>query len=168
MLAASGCFVRAQGGYQTSAPLKDPGGPQGEISFGKSDFRQHGKPLKPVQYGLDVVAHTGPSGSRLGLGLSALWAPLSGWLFDWSPTLRLVGRPLQLEWASPPRPAISIAGELGLAWFPSRHPTTRAIYSVSAGIELFGHSGISSFFQTRVYVLLGVTFELPLASAERQ
>lgn len=167
VLATSGCFVRAQGGYQTSAPLKDPGGPQGELSFGKSDFREHGKPLKPIQYGLDIVAHSGNSGRRLGLGLSALWAPLSGWLFDWSPIIRLGGRPLQLEWDPTLRPAISILGEAGVAWFPSRHPSTRAVYTLSAGVELFGHDGIRSFFQTRASVMFGVTFEMPVPGPRR-
>lgn len=163
VLTASGCFVRAQAGYQTSAPLADPGGAQLEVSLGTSDFRAHGKPLKPIQYGLDLVAHAGRAGDRLGLGLSALWAPLSGWLSDWSPILRLGGRPVQVSWQPTPVPSVSLLGELGIAWFPSRHPTARTIYSLSFSLELFGHQGIRSIFQAHGAVLLGVTFEGPLS-----
>lgn len=161
-LASSGCFVRAQGGYQTSAIWSDPGGGQAELSAGKSDFRATGKTFRPIQYGIDLVAHAGESGQRLGLGLSALWAPLSGWSSDWSPTVRLGGRPLQLEWGTLTKPSVSVLGEVGLAFFPDRHPTRRAIYSVSAGIELFGQQGVSTLFQHRVYVLTGVTFDLAI------
>lgn len=163
LLISSGCFVRTQGGYQTRALGSDPGGGIAEISFGKSDLRTVGKTLRPMQYSVDLVAHAGESGQRIGLGLSALWAPLLTWGLNVSPTLRLGARPIQLEWAPNVVPSVSLMGEAGLAYLPIRSRKRTLIYSFSLGLELFGQQGIRTLFQHRVYGVIGVTFDMTLS-----
>ena len=107
-VALSGCFFRAQAGYQTALPGTDPGGGQLEVSAGLGDMRNTGHPAAPIQYGLDFVGHAGTSGHRFGFGLSTLFAPLHGWDHNWSPTVRLGGRLLQIEWL--PKDGGSVSG----------------------------------------------------------
>jgi hypothetical protein len=154
-----GCFFRAQGGYQTTLPGIDPGGGQLEVSAGLGDFRSRSHPAAPIQYGLDLVGHAGVSGQRLGFGLSTLWAPLSGWDFNWSPTLRLGGRLLQVEWIPEASGSLSGFAELGVALFPDRGTRKRTVYSLCVGAELFGRYGIPGPVAGRFSLLLGVTFD---------
>jgi hypothetical protein len=162
-LACSGCFVRTQGGYQTRSLGTDPGGGHAELSVGKSDLRTAGKTLKPIQYGIDVVVHAGQSGERLGLGLSALWAPLFGWDHELSPTLRLGARPIQMEWTPTLVPSVSLMAEVGIAYLPDRSRKRTIIYSFSIGAEFFGQQGVRTLFNHRVSALLGVTFDMTLS-----
>ena len=160
-LLLSGCFFRAQAGYQTSLPGTDPGGGQVEVSAGLGDIRNHGHPAAPIQYGVDFVGHVGTSGHRFGFGLSTLFAPMHGWNFNWSPTLRLGGRVLQVEWLPKESGSVSGFAELGVAFFPDRGTRGRTIYSVSIGAEIFGRYGIPPIppMTGRYSLLFGITFD---------
>lgn len=162
-MVSSGCFVRTQGGYQTRALGSDVGGGVAEISVGKSELRTAGKTLRPMQYSVDLVAHAGESGQRIGLGLSALWAPLFAWGASVTPTLRLGARAIQIEWTPTVVPSVSLMGEAGVAYLPIRYRKRTVIYSLSLGLELFGQQGIHTLFQHRVYGVIGVTFDMTLS-----
>ena len=159
LLLLPGCFLRAQGGYQTTLPGIDPGGGQLEVSAGLGDLRKAPQPAEPSQYNVDLVGHVGLSGHRLGFGLSTLWAPLAGWEHDWSPTIRVGGRALQVEWF--PRASGSVSGfaELGVAFFPDRATRKRKVYSICLGAELFGRYGIATDPVGRFWLSFGITWD---------
>lgn len=159
LLLFPGCFFRAQAGYQTTLPGTDAGGGNLEISAGLGDFRSRAHPAAPIQYGLDLVGHSGVSGHRVGFGLSTLWAPMAGWNFNWSPTFRLGIRPLQVEWLPKENGSVSGIAELGVAYFPGQGTRSRTVYSLSVGTELFGRYTTPTPASFRFSLLLAITFD---------
>lgn len=160
LLTLSGCFFRAQAGYQTTLPGVDPGGGQAEVSFGLGDFRSRAHWAAPIQYGIDLVGHSGVSGHRFGAGVSTLWAPMAGWNYNWSPTLRLGGRLGQVEWIPEANGSMSGMAELGVAYFPGQGTRSRTVYSLALGGEFFGRFGITTPpLVPRFTLLLGITFD---------
>ena len=157
-LCGSGCFLRAQGGYSTSVPVSGAGGGVLEVSAGLGDLRSEPASILPEHSSLDVVGHVTTSGHRLGFGPSAMWVPLSGWKHDWSPTVRLGARVLQVEWLPALKPTGSVSGlaELGVLFFPSRATRSRTSFGASFGGELFLRYGLPVAPEVRLFLLLNV------------
>lgn len=146
-LLSSGCFWRAQAGYALAVPPVGPGGGALEVSAGAGDVRSEpSSVLVPQLASIDVAGHLSTSGQRLGLGASATWAPLAGWRHDWSPTLRLGARVLQVEWLPALRPTASLSGlaELGVLFFPSHATRGRVTFGLSLAGEVFVRYGIGA------------------------
>lgn len=159
-LGCSGCFVRAQGGYSTSIPVSGPGGGLLEVSAGSGDLRSEPASILPEHSSVDLVGHVTSSGHRLGFGPSATWVPLSGWKHDWSPTVRLGARLLQVEWLPALRPTGSVSGlaEVGVLFFPSHATRRRTSFGASMGAELFLRYGLPIAPEVRLFLLLNVGF----------
>lgn len=156
----SGCFWRAQAGYVTAVPLNGGGGGSLELSVGGGDLRSKPSSVWPEHLSVDAAASLTTSGHRLGLGPSVMWVPLSGWAHDWSPTIRLGGKLLQVEWL-PLQPATgSVSGllELGVVLFPSHATRGRTSFGVSLGAEVFARYGIAAAPGVRLFVSFSVGF----------
>lgn len=154
----SGCFLRAQAGYSTSVPLSGAGGAVAEVSAGMGDLRSEPASIFPEHASLDLVGHVTTSGHRLGFGPSAMWVPLSGWKHDWSPTVRLGARLLQVEWLPSLRPTGSVSGlaEVGVLFFPSRATRSRTAFGASLGGEVFLRYGLPVPPELRLFLLLSI------------
>lgn len=100
------------------------------------------------------------AGHRLGLGPSVMWVPLSGWEHDWSPTIRLGGKLLQVEWLPMQRATGSVSGllEVGVVLFPGRATRGRLNFGVSVGVEVFARYGIAAAPGVRGFISLSVGF----------
>jgi hypothetical protein len=160
VVACDGCMAHAQVGYVNAVPVPDAGGVQLEVSDGIGDLREPATSLSPMFATIDLVGHATASSQRLGVGPSVMWAPLSGWDRDWTPTVRLALRPLQLELV---RAALTGSGsgavEVGLAWYPSQATRERMHYTVALSAEGFARYGAAvDPFALRFALLLGVGY----------
>lgn len=160
VLLLSGCFWRAQAGYVNSLPLEGAGGATLEVCAGSGDLRSKPASVWPEHLSLDAAMSLTTAGHRLGLGPSVMWVPLSGWEHDWSPTIRLGGKLLQVEWL-PMQPATgSVSGllEVGVALFPGRATRGRLNFGVSVGVEVFARYGIAAAPGVRGFISWSVGF----------
>ncbi len=156
----SGCFWRAQAGYVNSFPLDGAGGASLEVSAGSGDLRQKPASVLPEHVSVDAAASLTTSGHRLGLGPSVMWVPLSGWEHDWSPTIRLGGKLLQVEWL-PLQPATgSVSGllELGVVFLHGRTTRGRLSFGLSLAAEVFARYGIAAAPGVKGFVSFSVGF----------
>lgn len=160
LVTASGCFWHLQGGYAQPTPLVAPGGGLAELSVGLGDLRSKPTTVLPEHLSLDVVGHSTTAGRRLGLGVSAAWVPLAGWARDWSPSVRLGLRGLQLEWLPAVAPSGSVSGvfEVGLLFFPAHGTRSRWSWTVALSGEGFLRYGLPLPPGFQLALLVGVGF----------
>lgn len=160
LFTVSGCFWRAQAGYVNALPLNGAGGANLEVSAGSGDLRKKPSSVLPEHFSVDVAGSLTTSGHRLGLGPSVMWVPLSGWEHEWSPTVRLGSKLLQVEWL-PLQPATgSISGllELGLVFLDGRTTRGRLSFGFSLGAEVFARYGIAAAPGVRGFVSFSVGY----------